>query len=852
MDIPTLQERPIAVLDGQRMLVLGDHGGLSIVETGSPTELSVSGHWAAPYSPVGVISRGETAIGLLCPRGFDIRGSVSCRLRTFAVGSASTEQVADVELPGSIESWRVRGDRLFVVTREVSCDGCGPNPGVQLYAFDLSGALPRQLARLSSTDKKVHARVVRAQIVLGQDRAYIVEARYDGSDYSDVRLVDLASANGEFEEGATLRADGWIFTSAQLSEGGDVLRVVGATPRQEALALETYAIEGVNEAVNLGRLDLPRERLESIALGSERGYLLLDSWRSLDLEDPTNPVLGAPLPLARVLNGIVPYGNKLLAVDSATQETLDPIRVSLLDASDVSAPRLVSEERFGGDWGQFANPSIWGESALQLSGDGLLMVPFNSYRYPQQDGACGGFISGVQLFDFDGEQLAPRGMVPTRGDAERTFVVGDELLAVSADRVERFDISDRDQPDPTGWVSTSAYVQESHATRNYVARLERDTWTERVKLSLAAASSPEAPQALASFDLGELLGTDECALPGRPFLVGDERTVGVVLPSTSDDAGARVELIDVSNPAAPVPRASVTLPNGRTWDGPDSAIAFSGQATAQRDGVLVALSVREDEGSPTARISVIDASDLDAVEVTHVEIPRAFALTGLLVSQGAVYTSHFEPTDAGQVRFYLDRVDISNPRVPRYSAQNVPGSLVGLDDATRRFVVSAPEFHSEPSRECEHPYQSPTIANGVCHWTSNRFHLIEADPGVKVLSSVESGTHSYQLLGGDGFLVAHSGDAPSGLHLYSGFSSGKLQYTSTPQDSAGLAHAAGSVVALYAYPELRMFRIQESAAPVLIREDTIGDVSDVELTKDAAYVSGREDGLIVIPITPEN
>ena len=89
-------------------------------------------------------------------------------------------------------------------------------------------------------------------------------------------------------------------------------------------------------------------------------------------------------------------------------------------------------------------------------------------------------------------------------------------------------------------------------------------------------------------------------------------------------------------------------------------------------------------------IEVVDFSNPDDPERSTVEMPESIGSTGLVTSGDIVATSHFEisPTNSNAVRFYLDRVDVSDAGKPELmDPVNIPGSLLAYDHETSRALT---------------------------------------------------------------------------------------------------------------------------------------------------------------------
>lgn len=270
---------------------------------------------------------------------------------------------------------------------------------------------------------------------------------------------------------------------------------------------------------------------------------------------------------------------------------------------------------------------------------------------------------------------------------------------------------------------------------------------ERLQIPPPAAACPADWQLSAAF-----------ASAGQAHLVYPEPVGDAAqgLPQTSrivtvDLAGAAPVLLADANVAIapePVHRAPV-------------ALAASG-ATVVAVGSTLAFVEREFdfEATPSgavthSRLAVVDLARPQQPSIAWLDLPAGIGATDLLVSQQLIATSHYvvSPDDASRVVFYLDRVDVSNPRKPRLlRAINIPGSLLAFDAGAGRAVVTEytrSDAGSLPSLSCNQSFVFPHLepgqsdANwGECSGTLQTLHLIELDAGQAIiLGSLELDAH---------------------------------------------------------------------------------------------------------------
>lgn len=205
--------------------------------------------------------------------------------------------------------------------------------------------------------------------------------------------------------------------------------------------------------------------------------------------------------------------------------------------------------------------------------------------------------------------------------------------------------------------------------------------------------------------------------------------------------GAPATLADTSVAIASVPvhRAPV-------------ALAASGSAVVAAGSALAFMEREFDfDAGPSgeitrSRLAVVDLARPEQPSIAWLDLPAGIGATDLLVSEQLIATSHYValPDDPARVAFYLDRVDVSNPRKPRLlPAINIPGSLLGFDAAAGRAIVVEyihSDAGSQTSLDCNqrfvfpHLERLPADANqGECSGTLQSVHLIELDAGQAVI-----------------------------------------------------------------------------------------------------------------------
>jgi hypothetical protein len=293
---------------------------------------------------------------------------------------------------------------------------------------------------------------------------------------STIQVIDISDPAGNMVEGATVQVAGQINSRWQMDEYEGVFRVISQSPEWNLVEpphVQTYTVVSSNQLTPLGSttLAIPRpEQLQSVRFDGPRAYAITfqqtDPLFTIDLSDPAAPVQAGELVMPGFVYHMEPRGDRVLGLGLDNTSGTGSLHVSLFDVSDLSAPTMIDRVNFGGEWGWFAEDQDRIHKAFRVLDDaGLVLMPFSGWSYDDLDvNGCGygTWQSGVQLIDWANDTLTLRGIAPTLGSARRGFLHGERLFAMSDDRVESFDITDRDAPAPTAKAALAQNVTPNY------------------------------------------------------------------------------------------------------------------------------------------------------------------------------------------------------------------------------------------------------------------------------------------------------------------------------------------------------------------------------------------------------
>lgn len=249
-------------------------------------------------------------------------------------------------------------------------------------------------------------------------------------------------------------------------------------------------------------------------------------------------------------------------------------------------------------------------------------------------------------------------------------------------------------PDPPA----SRFVRATQVSGENLLRLGT------AELDVTPLSTPDAPVGLGVIALPSVLG-EQCGSAFQSARVFANDGFAYVVYEGSDPGfehstplGMAVAVIDVSDPAQPRLVSNTRLGFASHWAfgtlGYDAAVS-AGDQIVQLGSTLVLQSVdyggAPSQGDTTyGHLWIVDLSGPETPRSTRFDLPAADGLTALHGDGTSVLATHFEPVegDESRVRFYLDRVDVSDPSNPRLTgSSNVPGVLMAWDASSGRAIT---------------------------------------------------------------------------------------------------------------------------------------------------------------------
>jgi hypothetical protein len=722
----SVEEADVYALAGPLLFVLNGYRGLQVVDLSDLDAPALRGAVQVTGQPVDLYVRGGVALFAVSDcaawhwaddRGATRPGAGSQLWAVDVSIPSAPEVLARLDLEGSVTDTRLVGDVLYVVSRRWAWQDAMPLAGAApagpagdlayIASFDLSDPrAPRAVARVDfpAAGWESHAHVTDRRITLAQ-------SGWDASGPATrLTAVDIADPSGALRVGATFEAAGRVADRWGLDhdEGTGVSRAVLQNGWNGGATLRTWSSPTPATATPLGRLDivLP-ETLTAARFDGPRVYAVtaerIDPLWVIDAGDPAAPRLTGQLHMPGQIEFLEPRGTRLVALGH-TDEAGQPFQlaISLLDVADPAAPALLSRVLVGGSVGWVsASPDDLRKALQVLDAQGLVLVPFQGW-----DASGGSWTGGVQLVDLDlaGGALAKRGFVAHRGAITRAFPAPGRtgwLATLSDERLQLVDAADRDAPAERSGLDLARPVAELAFVGGRGVELSGDWWRGDTSLVVVPALDPDAAVPLARVEVP--------APQARMFVDG---SVAWLLAQDWAQGRGWLEAVDLADPLHPARRGRLDLPSADVvglpgwgfWGAGGEAVLLGHVLAVHRSGWgPVPLAGGAPAAGPAAPVGEGTGGEVVLYDLSDPDRPRragAVALAeaswswGLRAEGGLLWLTHHEWVsdrwDEG-VRYYLDRIDVSDPDAPvRLPKVNVPGLFLGQSGAGARVYTVEP------------------------------------------------------------------------------------------------------------------------------------------------------------------
>jgi uncharacterized secreted protein with C-terminal beta-propeller domain len=759
-----ISEADILQLSGDRLYALSRFSGLSVVDVSNPSALRLEGVYRSAAEPFEMYVEDGLVFAMFngwysyqCDAQGLCSWQTTSRMQALdARDPSNIRLLADHEVPGYIDDSRRVGDVLYLATHEDGyCWGCQQQANTTVTSFnvaDLTELVQVDQLRLPSPQNTF---IGSRSISVTNQRIYISGWQWNdqGSQRGSIDVVDISDPYGALVRGTSVPIAGQIQSRWQMDEYDGVLRVIsqpGGWGSSIPPVVETFRVNSSDSVQRAGaltiRLPQANEVLQSARFDGTRAYAITAERRdplfTFDLSDPANPRQLGELEMPGWVYHMEPRGNRIYALGYDPENPAGSLNVSLFDVTNLEQPLLLERVAFGGDWGSFAEDQNRIHKAFSILDDqGLILVPFSGGKYDQA--TCGyEYGSGIQLVDFTEDTLTRRGVAPQVGSARRALLHRDRLFGIGDNAVQTFDITDRDQPVATAQLDVARNVTTVRVLGDQLMRFGNDWFTQQTILDMTPLAQAGSAEPAAEIDLAALFGNDYYSCGGSASWGGEVFNKGnyAYVPRysyTYDDQntgrGYRQQLsfyvVDLAGPGGPQAVGSIDLDplSGDSYYAgilqTDNTLLV-GRSTGYfgwSDGKIV--------NRPSYSYDVIDLSEPAAPrQATRFSVPAPiagggwgyFPMLGCSMDMGwgwygggynssvaltdgdLVVSQHAEPLNDGseRVRYFLDRIDVSNPNSPRVLPKiNIPGTAVHFNAETGELITLDYVKSREPGRD---------------------------------------------------------------------------------------------------------------------------------------------------------
>jgi hypothetical protein len=545
---------------------------------------------------------------------------------------------------------------------------------------------------------------------------------------TDLEYLDISDPAGAIVERGKITVDGSI-TGWGADNGrwnldfadGKTAHVLGVGSFSSTYVLATVDFSNPDAPTVASTLSIPGQgwtpttRFDSgrMYLAPTTGYTPTGGTTPLeiyDLSNPAQPVLANTLRLPGSVWIMIPSGQQLFALGQDSTTNATQVSLKYVDVTNAAAPMYLGASDFGEGWSQTPATQTF-KAFTHDPAQGLVVLPFSGWDWPTQK-----YDNGVQLINFDTTTITTAGAAPTKGWVERGIFANGRIVSLSDLSLGVVNYTDRLAPKVTAELTLARNVVASQPAGSTIAEISSDWWgydssySEVRALPIADAAEKvdesTAPDALVhgvdarvftngmlTYVVTAVQQPIACNVPGPV----QSRPVASGQPQQCYVWQEQVQVVDVSGGGAKN-RGVVALPvdpggwyYGWGWYGFWYYDWYNGGEIVQVGSDVLAFRRWHPNYAPSGQyvsastdLFVVDLSNPDAPSVASTVITNGWNdwWGDLKVVGSTLYATHYEwPYGYGpneHVKYYLDQVDLSDPKNPKVGAKiNVPGILVG-------------------------------------------------------------------------------------------------------------------------------------------------------------------------------
>jgi hypothetical protein len=523
--------------------------------------------------------------------------------------------------------------------------------------------------------------------------------------------ADNGRWNLDFADGKTAHVLG---CGSQGCGSGYVLSIADFT-NPSAPKIDAQVPIAANGWTPATRFDGTRMYLSPSGYTSAGGMTPLEIY---DMSNPTAPKLASTQPIPGSVWLMIPSGNQLFALGQDNTANASQVSLKYLDVTNPTMPTLIGTSNFGDGWAWTPAASTF-KAFTHDPTQGLVVLPFSGWSRTVQQ-----YNNGVQLIEFTPTSIMTAGAAHTKGWVERGIFANGRILSLSDLALSVVDYSDKLAPKVTAELTLARNVIAAQPAGTQIAQVSSSDWwgnqtstsdvrilpisdSSEIKDESAATDVPVAGVNARVFTNGSLsyIVTSVPTQVVCPTYGGPVVGVGIapaggpggpVQPSLCTYWQDQVQVVDI---AAGKARGSIALPIDPSgwywtwgWGGFYYYDWYNGGDVVQVGTNTIAFRRWHPNYGPNGQF----VADSDALWIVDLSNPDAPGIASVVVTSDTngwwgnmkvvgttLYTQHYEwpswpYTQNEKVRYYIDEIDLSNPKNPAVKTKiNVPGILVG-------------------------------------------------------------------------------------------------------------------------------------------------------------------------------
>ncbi|MBN2723085.1 MAG: beta-propeller domain-containing protein [Deltaproteobacteria bacterium] len=783
----------IREIDG-RLFLLSAYRGLVIVDITNPADMVIVGRYELTGTPFEMYVEEGIAwviFNSFWSWNFDeetgyYRWVNSSQTVALDVSNPSEiTEMASYSLGGEISDSRKVGDIIYFVANENGyCWNCTSYPRITVTSVNATPDSVSLVDQLEFTGDGYNWD--NSSIYVNQDRIYVAENQWS-SGTSSIHVVDISDPTGTMLHGTSFALSGLIQNRWQMDEYNGVFRTIsqpGFWGSDVPPVVETFQINDADSIVTGGvlHMELPRpENLMSVRFDGERAYAVTyertDPLFTIDFSSPLQPVQRGELEIPGWLYHMEPRGNRLIALGYDDTDT-NLLAMSLFDVSDLDNPVMLSRQNFGAQWSWMVEDQDRIHKALKiLDSEGLILMPWAGWNST-------GYESGVQIFQFNDQEIIKRGNAPHHGMARRAFISGGRLFAMSDERLDSFDIDNLSEPQVQ---DSLVFARVAHKFTEFgdsmLAVLSMDWWENSARINIFHQDDPDAIEPVSSINLREVLPDDSDMeswwggfdyYNSRMFTNGDyiyflysSYPYWWYYESENQQDKTRLVVIDISVPEEPqiesitsfdfpMP-ASTTYMYGYVQSG-ETAV-MSNQMLAMIKGSSYYWYSDTDRG-----IVFVDVSDPETPYIAYESDSDEDETPVALFSTGEnIYVNVMKKLAIpGFSAWFMD--EYSTDTVEKLAHINIPGSMIGYSGELSRIVTIDYQLGMNPGNswsDCDTSYWEYWYSEGVCYHVDRILKILRRQSNIAIpLKNITFGggyINSAQVTESNIFLLRNTG-----------------------------------------------------------------------------------------------